>query len=92
MNKTASLNHKSEEGWAHHEFEGIALGDTRLERRLIDVAGDLLGSPTAPITHACEDAASMKAAYRLFDNDKISSRAMLAPHQENTINSSTRRL
>jgi Transposase DNA-binding len=72
-------------GWAEGEFEGVELGDTRLERRLIRVAEDLSSQPQHPVNQACEDAAATKAAYRLFDNDKINAEKIFTAHRAKTI-------
>ena len=76
---------KVDKGWTEREFAEIELGDRRLERRTREVAEDLSSNPEAPINQASEDWAAAKAAYRLFDNDKISAEKILRPHQERTI-------
>ena len=73
-----------DEGWAEGEFEGVALGDARLERRLIRVVEGLSSQPEYPVNQACEDAAATKAAYRLFDNDKVSAAKILTAHRAKT--------
>src|SRR3954464_13006166 len=73
-----------DEGWAEGEFEGVALGDARLERRLIRVVEGLSSQPEYPVNQACEDAAATKAAYRLFDNDKVSAANILTAHRAKT--------
>jgi hypothetical protein len=70
--------------WGQEEFDGLTLGDKRLERRLIDTAVKLTVQPTAPINQACGDWAATKASYRLFDNDKATVEKILAPHQRQT--------
>ena len=40
-------------GWAAKEFEGIDLGDKRLDRRAVFLAERLAGKPTASIPGAC---------------------------------------
>ena len=74
-----------DKGWAKREFDGVALGDRRLDRRLLDVAEDLSAMPEDPINQASEDWAATKAAYRLFDNGKISAEKVITPHRERTI-------
>ncbi len=71
--------------WVREEFSGIDLSDPRLDRRLIKTAEQLAKSPAAPINEACGDWASTKAAYRLFDNNKVSAAAILKPHTEATV-------
>ncbi|MGH6629171.1 MAG: IS4 family transposase, partial [Burkholderiales bacterium] len=74
-----------EVGWVRQEFAAADLSDKRLDRRLIKTAQQLAKSPTSPINEACGDWASTQAAYRLFDNPKASSQAILAPHTEATV-------
>jgi len=72
-------------GWTESEFEGIELGDARLERRLRRVAEELSHQPEYPINQASEDAAATKAAYRLFDNERVGPDRILKPHREQTL-------
>jgi hypothetical protein len=70
--------------WISQEFAGVDLCDKRLDRRLVMTAAQLAKSPGSPINEACGDWASTQAAYRLFDNHRASSEAILAPHIEET--------
>ena len=76
---------KTEQAWSEEEFSGLDLGDERLNRRLKEVAGRLAASPQAPINQAQEDWAATKAAYRLFQNDRVSPSAILKPHEQRTL-------
>ncbi|MFI3184470.1 MAG: IS4 family transposase, partial [Methylococcaceae bacterium] len=49
------------------------------------VAGALEQQSTEPINQACEDWADTKAAYRFFDNPKVSPEKILTPHYERTV-------
>jgi hypothetical protein len=71
--------------WVSQELDGVDLSDERLDRRLIKTAQQLAKSPVSPINEACGDWASTQAAYRLFDNDKTSPRAILEPHINRTL-------
>lgn len=66
--------------WIYNEFTDVELGDKRLDKRLIKTAGFLGSAPLAPINQACLDWRSVKAAYRLFDNEKAEPAKILAPH------------
>lgn len=66
------------------ELRTADLGDKRLDRRFVEVLGQLSGQPSASIPAACGGYAETAAAYRLFDNDKATMETMLAPHQEAT--------
>lgn len=70
--------------WSETEFANLDLGDRRLERRVVTLCAQLAGQPQASIPQACEDWASTKAAYRLFENPKVSAELLLAPHQQQT--------
>ncbi len=71
--------------WGRQEFSGLDLGDNRLNERLINVADALAAYPESTINAACGDWSSAKAASRLFDNEKVSSEKILAPHFQRTV-------
>lgn len=68
--------------WVEEELGAVKLNDRRLERRLIQLMEQLFRQPTASIPQACGDWAGTKAAYRFFDNPKVSHAAILAGHRE----------
>lgn len=70
--------------WAKEEFSGIRLGEKRLEKRLVRVAERLFLRPQSPINQASETWAETKAAYRLFDNEKVEAREIFASHRART--------
>jgi len=71
--------------WAMTEFGGAALGDTRRTDRLVRLA-TLLGSrPQASLPQACDDPATLKAAYRFFQNEAIAPAAVLESHVQATV-------
>ena len=72
-------------GWVHREFGGAHLGDARLDARLLGLATAFFARPQANIPQACGSAAAAKAAYRFFDNDKVTMDALLEPHHRATI-------
>lgn len=49
------------------------------------MAGALEPQKTEPINQACEDWADTKAAYRFFDNPKVSPERILSSHYERTV-------
>ncbi len=71
--------------WSRQEFAGLDLGDTRLNNRLVDIADAVAAEPMSPISTACGDWSAVKAAYRFFDNDKVSAEKVLDPHFQQTI-------
>ena len=72
--------------WATEEFSKIRLKDKRLNQRCQKLASVLEQQSTQPINQACEDWADTKAAYRFFDNPKISPDEILTPHYRRTVN------
>jgi hypothetical protein len=71
--------------WAAKEMNGVNLGDERLNRRVIRVLERLGEKPSVSIPTACGGWAETQAAYRFFDNEKVSAEAVLAPHVEATL-------
>lgn len=71
--------------WVQQEFASADLPDKRLNRRLIKTASQLANSPASPINEACGDWASTQAAYRFFNNAKVSAAAILKPHLMETV-------
>jgi hypothetical protein len=67
------------------ELGTIDLGDTRLNRRARRLLHSLGDKPMPSIPAACGGWAETQAAYRLFDNPKVSAAAVLAPHSERTV-------
>jgi hypothetical protein len=70
--------------WSRTEFAGIDFGDRRLNMRFQKTAEKLSEQPLSSINQACGNWADAKGAYRLFDNDKIETVDILAPHQQRT--------
>lgn len=68
--------------WCNREFSSLDLGDQRLNKRLVTTAERLLACPEASINQVCMGWSETKAAYRLFDNDQVSSQKILLAHQK----------
>ncbi len=71
--------------WAQTEMAGIDLGDVRLNNRTISVLKSLGDKPTVNIPGAFNGWDETKAAYRLFDNEKVTGDKILAPHGKATL-------
>lgn len=71
--------------WITEEFLNVDLGDKRLNQRLLNTTIKLGQQPGFSANKACDDWASTKAVYRLFDNDKVNPNNILCPHIEKTI-------
>lgn len=78
-------SHLPQADWAEVEFGNCALGDQRLNRRLVTLARDFYAQPTASIPQACGgDRAKTKAAYRFLDNEQTTMKTLLQPHYQAT--------
>ncbi|HEY9152295.1 MAG TPA: IS4 family transposase [Anaerolineales bacterium] len=71
--------------WAKEEFSKVKLKDKRLNKRCQKIASDLEQQPTDPINQACEDWMDTKAAYRFFDNPKVTPDKIVAAHRGRTV-------
>ena len=71
--------------WAEEEVESVDLGDERLDARVAIVLSELGNRPNLSIPAACKGRAEMQAAYRFFDNDKVSFQNVLAPHVQQSL-------
>jgi hypothetical protein len=74
----------SDATWAQDEFGEADLGDVRRTARLIQLASVLGAQPSASLPDATDDPATLKAAYRFFDNDYVRAEAMLESHVQST--------
>ena len=70
--------------WVLEEMEQIELGDKRLEARAVNLLNNLGSKPLESIPIACRGWAETKAAYRFFDNDKVTADKILTPHRRAT--------
>lgn len=66
------------------EFEGIDLGDKRLNRRSVSILEALAADPEASVNAAHRGWSETSAAYRFFQNPNVTPEAILAPHIEAT--------
>ena len=73
--------------WVVDEMTAVDLSDKRLDKRLGQILSDFAERPTASIPAACGGHTEMTAAYRFFDNDKVTfekvlSRTLTRPSSE----------
>jgi hypothetical protein len=73
------------EAWVQAEFSSLDFGDERLNKRLMGVAESLSDQPESSLYRAMESWGEAKAAYRLFDNEKVTPEKILAPHIDNSL-------
>lgn len=79
------MTERVDTGWSVREFDGIDLGDARLNRRLLTLAEAFGAHPEAPINQASADWQDTKAAYAFFDNPQALPADILLPHQQRTL-------
>ena len=70
--------------WVREEMKTADLNDKRLNDRLGELLTQFSDRPTASIPAACGGYAEMAAAYRFFDNEKVTFDDILASHREAT--------
>ena len=71
--------------WAQMEVASVNLGDQRLNNRLPILLSALGDGPNLSIPAACGGHADTQAAYRFFDNPKVTFEQILLPHHEQTL-------
>lgn len=70
--------------WVKEEMAEARLGDERLDRRLMMLLSALGERPQASIPAACGGWNETSAAYRFFDNEKVTPEEILASHFSRT--------
>ena len=70
--------------WVAEEVSGCQFPDQRLGSRLHSLMGSLGAQVGSTIPTACEDWASIKAAYRFLSNDRVDEYAILSGHMKAT--------
>ena len=70
--------------WVEDEMATAQLEDKRLKERLKKILSDLGDRPAASIPAACGGHTEMTAAYRFFDNPKVTYSKVLEPHIDAT--------
>jgi Transposase DNA-binding/Transposase Tn5 dimerisation domain len=71
--------------WAVTEFAEAELGDLRRTQRVVELATVSAQRPGAALPEACGDRATLKAAYRFFDNAAIDPHNLLDSHVDATL-------
>jgi len=61
------------------------LGDQRLTKRLVRLAGQRGAMPAASIAHSCGDLAGTRAAYRFYEHAEMGMEQIQAPHRRATL-------
>ena len=75
---------KSPDTWVDRELAECEFKDERLGKRFRALLEQLSSSPGDSIPLVCQDWANTKAAYRFFDNDRVSEAEILGGHFQAT--------
>src|SRR5271154_2337632 len=73
------------QSWVKDELQTVKLGDRRLDKRFAKLLDQVSSKPNESIPAACGGWADIQAAYRFFDNDKVTPEKVLAPHHDATV-------
>lgn len=76
----SSSTYSTDSNWLNKELFGINFWDKRLNHRFLEVAQFFARNPNSILKQVIEDRNNLKAAYRLFDNPKITPKLILEPH------------
>lgn len=71
--------------WSSAELKSLDLNDSRLNNRAIKLLDSLCAKPTVSIPAACESWQDTKAAYRFFDNSKVTKEKLLESHKTSVL-------
>jgi hypothetical protein len=82
--QTRVADAKSHEAWVDREAADCEFKDERLGKRFRSLLAQLSSSPGDSIPLVCQDWANTKAAYRFFDNDRVSEVEILGGHFQAT--------
>lgn len=72
------------EAWTSTEVASSDMRDARLDARFEILLDRLAQRPSASLPQACCDHGELLAAYRFFDNSKVSPEKILEPHRQAT--------
>jgi hypothetical protein len=62
------------------EYEGLSLGDARLQRRAVGIVQRVISGPAHSFPELLPTSAELEGAYRFFQNDAVSVEDLLKPH------------
>lgn len=70
--------------WAQKQWGNADLGDLRLQERAVEIGAQMAMFPGASLPQQMQDAARLKAAYRLLDNPKVTHESLGRQHWQAT--------
>jgi hypothetical protein len=71
--------------WIHQQFAGINVDDARLQKRAVMIADSCAKHPEQSLPGRFEDWAGLKAAYRFFNNSKITHQTLQQVHYQEVL-------
>jgi hypothetical protein len=73
------------QAWVEEELRTSDFGDVRLDERFRLLMDELSQKPSVSIPAACEGWNEIQAAYRFFENERVSPEKILQPHRQSTL-------
>ncbi|MFV1969300.1 MAG: IS4 family transposase, partial [Pirellulaceae bacterium] len=70
--------------WAEQQFSDCLLKDERRTKRLVKMAEQIANNPSGSLPDQTETWGDLKAAYRLFDCERVTFEAIAEPHWKQT--------
>ena len=67
------------------EFEGAELGDARLTRRLLRIAGCVVTAPASGFPKLTSSDSELEGVYRFLGNERVTPAQILQPHLTKTL-------
>lgn len=80
----------SEQETIGQEFDGVDLGDVRLNRRLSRLLPQLASRPSDSFPEATSSESELEATYRFLGNERVTPEKILAPHIAATLTRATK--
>src|SRR3972149_5281152 len=71
--------------FGEEHFGAAQLGDRRRTKRLVQVADRMVMHPGGTLPEKIDDPASLKALYRLMDQEDVTHASVLTPSRERTL-------
>ena len=71
--------------WIQHQFEKINMNDARLEKRAVEIAQGCAEHPEKSLPGRFADWAGLQAAYRFFNNPKVTHQALQQSHYQEVL-------
>lgn len=74
------MQQKKVVGEVRREFEGVSLGDRRIDARAVEIVERLAASPDDSFPEQMTSDAELEGLYRFFANRRVTMAGLLAPH------------